>query len=65
MSINNFRPRKYEDFEIINDQNRVVGHIRIKPSGVCWAPANSKKWHGISLEEFANFMEENGKVQKK
>jgi hypothetical protein len=65
VSVNNFRPRKFEDHEIIDGEDFVVGHIRVKPSGVLWAPANSKVWYGVSLATFAAFMEESGKKQKK
>jgi len=65
VSVNSLRPRKFEDFEIVGDDNRVVGHIRIKPSGVLWAPSNAKVWYGVSLSEFAAYMEQNGKKQDK
>ncbi|MGI8486127.1 MAG: hypothetical protein ACR2OU_17945 [Thermomicrobiales bacterium] len=65
MSVNNFRPRKFEDHEIINAESRVVGHVRVKPSGILWAPSNSKTWYGVSLTEFARFMEASGKAQEK
>lgn len=65
MSVNSFRPRKYEDHEIVDASNKVVGHIRVKPSGVLWSPKNGKDWYGISLAEFADFVERNGKKQKK
>jgi hypothetical protein len=65
MSVNNFRPRKFEDFEIVDGVQKVVGHIRVKPSGVLWAPANSKLWYGVSLDQFSKFMESTGRKQKK
>ena len=65
MSVNSFRPRKFEDFEIVDAENRVVGHVRIKPSGILWAPSNAKVWYGVSLGAFAQFMEEYGKKQDK
>jgi hypothetical protein len=65
MSVNNFRPRKFEDFEIVDGANKVVGHVRVKPSGVLWAPANSKVWYGVSLPTFAAFMQDHGKQQEK
>jgi hypothetical protein len=65
MSVNNFRPRKFEDHEIVDGDNKVVGHVRVKPSGVLWAPANSKVWYGVSITDFAAYMEEYGKQQKK
>ncbi len=65
MSVKSFSPKKFEDFEIVDEQEKVVGHIRIKPSGVLWAPKDAKVWYGISLEEFAAHLEKNGKKQKK
>jgi len=65
MAVNTFRPRKFEDHEIVNGRKKVVGHIRVKPSGVLWAPANSKKWFGMSLERFSTFMQKQGKLQRK
>jgi len=65
MSVNKFRPRKFEDFEIVDADDKVVGHVRVKPSGVLWAPTNSHVWHVVSLDAFAQFMQQNGKRQKK
>lgn len=65
MAVNKFRPRKYEDFEIVNGDEKVVGHVRIKPSGILWAPSNAKMWHGVSLAAFAKFMEKSGVKKKK
>ena len=64
MATNSFRPKKFEDHEIVDANGKVVGHIRVKPSGVLWAPANSKTWYGIPLEKFSEYMELNGKKQK-
>ena len=65
MATNSFLPKKFYDHEIVDERGRVVGHIRVKPSGVLWAPSNAKVWHGLSLPEFAQYMESNGKKQKK
>lgn len=63
--VNSFRPKKYEDHEIVDADNKVVGHIRVKPSGVLWSPKNGKDWYGVSLDKLAEFLEENGKKQTK
>lgn len=63
MAVNSFRPKKYEDHEIIDADNKVVGHIRVKPSSILWSPKNGKDWYGISLNEFADFLVKNGKKQ--
>jgi hypothetical protein len=65
MAINSFRGKKFEDFEIVDDLDHTVGHIRVKPSGVLWAPRDARVWHGVTLGQFAKYMIENGKKQKK
>ncbi len=65
MSTNRFSPEKFHDFTIVDDNNLVVGHIRIKPSGIHWSPSNAKKWYGVSLEKFAEFMINEGRRKVK
>lgn len=65
MSTNSFYPGKFQDHTIVDGDGKVVGHVRVKPSGVLWAPVNSKVWYGIGLKTFAAHMETNGKKQKK
>ena len=65
MTTNSFRPSKIQDLTIVNPHKSVVGHIRVKPSGVLWAPVNSKVWYGVSLGAFATFAKTHGKQQKK
>ncbi|MDI9432629.1 MAG: hypothetical protein QM570_13000 [Planctomycetota bacterium] len=65
MAVNQFAPRKFEDFEILDGKNHKIGGIRVKPSGVLWAPKGVQKWFRVDLKTFATFMETNGKKQKK
>ena len=60
MSTNRFSPEKYYDLCIVDDESAVVGHLRVKPSGIHWAPKNSKKWYAVSLEKFATWIEKEG-----
>lgn len=64
-NVNSFRPTKVSDHEIVDSEGKVVGHVRVKPSGILWSPKNGKDWFGVSLDEFATFLEGNGKKQKK
>jgi hypothetical protein len=50
-----YRPQFY-DHEIVDDDGKKVGTIRVKPSGVLWAKAGSHDWKGVTLEEFAEYM---------
>jgi hypothetical protein len=65
MATNSFRPKKFEDHEIVDGAGKVVGHVRVKPSGVLWSPKNGKGWYGVTLEDFAEFMEKKGIKQSK
>ncbi len=65
MSLNSFLPKKYEDHVIVDGSNKVVGHVRVKPSGILWSPRNGKDWYGVSLSDFAAFMESTGRKQSK
>jgi hypothetical protein len=65
MSVNEFKPRKYEDLEIVDGGGNKVGEVRVKPSGVLWKPKHSRSWFGIDLKTFAAYMEANGKEQDK
>ena len=62
---NQFSPSQYYDHRIKNEKGEMVGRIRIKPSGVLWAPKNAKLWRGVSIRKFAAFMEQEGKLQEK
>ncbi len=62
---NQFQPSKFHEHRIVTDSGSVVGHIRVKPSGVLWAPKGAKVWYGLSIEKFGELMQSQGKVQKK
>jgi len=63
--VNSFSPSKVADHTIVDADGRVVGHIRVKPSGVLWSLRDGKVWYGLSLEQFARFAKESGKKQNK
>jgi len=63
--VSSFKPRKYEDFEVVDHDGYITGSVRIKPSGILWSPPNGKVWYGVSMTAFAAFARDKGKVQKK
>jgi len=63
--VNSFAPKKFEDHTIVDADNKVVGHIRVKPSGILWSPRNGKVWYGLGLDDFASIIEREGKKQSK
>lgn len=64
-AVNSFAARKFEDFEILDGTGAKVGEIRVKPSGILWAPRGAQGWFRVPLKAFADFMEKSGTKQKK
>jgi hypothetical protein len=49
MAVNSFRAKKCEDFEIVDDNENVVGHIKVSSSGSepgqsCFALGRVLRW---------------------
>ena len=65
MSTNTFRTPKFVDHIIQDEEGLVVGTIRVKPSGIGWAPADGKKWRTVPLEKFILFMGDRGRLKEK
>jgi hypothetical protein len=57
---NSFAGPKYQDFTVLDSEGHVVGHIRVKPSGVLWRKADHGKWHRLKLNRFAELAIEHG-----
>lgn len=62
---NRFQPEKFRDHKIVSETGEVIGHVRLKPSSILWAPKAAKVWYGLSLTKFGAFMEEQGRILKK
>jgi hypothetical protein len=57
---NSFAGPKYQDFTVLDAEGHVVGHIRVKPSGISWRKADHGKWHRLKLNRFAELAIEHG-----
>ena len=53
---NSFRAPAYYEEVIIDEDNSVVGTIRIKPSSVLWKPKNAQKYFSVNLEKFIDWI---------
>jgi hypothetical protein len=62
---NSFRPRKFEDFEIINATGKVVGNLRVKPNSLLWAPLDAKVWYRVDIDDFARLAKKRNLRPKK
>ena len=53
-----FRVPKSQDFEIVDNgsgKEEIIGTLRVKPSGILWAPKGSHVWYGINLRQVRQF----------
>lgn len=54
--INSFESQKYVEERIRDAEEKVVGVIRIKPSGVSWKPKGLGKFYTIDLATFTQWI---------
>jgi hypothetical protein len=57
---NSFAALKAQDFTIVDPDGELLGHLRVKPSGVGWRQAGGQKWRRIRLEKFIELAKEQG-----
>jgi hypothetical protein len=59
-----FRGPVSQDFEI-EENNEMLGTLRIRPNGILWKPKRSQSWYRIAIEEFADYAKQQGtKVER-
>ena len=54
-----FQLRQSADFEIF-EKTRMVGTVRVKPSGILWAPKGSHSWFRVNIEDFGAYAQRHG-----
>jgi hypothetical protein len=59
-----FNVPEFAQFEI-KEGGAVFGTVRVKPSGILWAPKNSHYWFKLGIEKFGTLAETHGTKQKK
>jgi hypothetical protein len=50
---------------VLDENDSVVGHIRVKPNGVAWRGAGKHKWRQITLAQFRTTVRKIGKTLEK
>ena len=53
---NQFAAQKYVEEAILDEDERRIGLIRIKPSSVLWKPRSEHKFYCVSLDEFVDWI---------
>ncbi len=49
---NCFASPAYIEETICDEDGKVIGKLRIKPSGVLWKPSNARQYYSVPLETF-------------
>lgn len=50
--VNSFKTPVYVEETIVDADGKVIGTIRVKPSGVLWKPSGSSKYYSAPLDDF-------------
>jgi hypothetical protein len=55
------------DTEIEDENGKLIGTVRVKPTSILWAPNDAKKWRRVSLAKFIEWIEDedNGELVDK
>ncbi len=54
---NSFRNSNYHEETVVDENNKVVGTIRIKPNAILWKPkGGKKKFYAVPLLKFADWI---------
>ena len=54
--VNKFVAPQNRTETILGPNGRVIGTIRIKPSGVLWKPSGAQSYHRVSLGDFIDWI---------
>jgi len=55
----------FEIFDELNDKWEMFGTLRVRPSGLLWAPKGSHVWFRLSIEDFGAHAQQHGTKQRK
>lgn len=52
-----------QDFTI-KDSTGVIGHLRVKPSGIAWKGKGQQTYYNVTIDAFSEFATKYGKASK-
>jgi hypothetical protein len=56
MSKNKFAGPDHYEHEIHDENDKKVGTLRVKPSGILWKPVDKQKFHAVKLDKFIDWI---------
>ncbi len=55
-----FRRCTFEQHTIVDDEGRVIGHIRVTPNAILWKSPGTSSWYVVPLGVFAEYAKRSG-----
>ena len=56
MAKNSLKAPKFVDHEIVTQEGKKVGEVRVTPSGVKWKAKGKQSWRSVSLPTFTKWI---------
>jgi len=55
-----FKRQKYQVLNIVDENKKEVGSVRIEPNQISWKPAGTTRWYTLPIREFGQLAVANG-----
>jgi hypothetical protein len=62
---NSLRRPELVEAQIEDENGKLVGTVRVKPTAIMWARTDAKKWRRVNLAKFIEWMEVEGELGEK
>ena len=54
--VNQLARPQYVELKIVDQEERAVGTLRVKPSSILWKPKNAQQFYAVPLDAFAGWI---------
>jgi hypothetical protein len=54
--LNRFESQMYVEEKILDENGKLIGVLRMKPSGVLWKPSGAGKFYSVTIEKFIEWI---------
>jgi hypothetical protein len=48
-----FKRQKYQVLNIVDENKKEIGSVRIEPNEISWKPAGTTRWYTLPIQQFA------------
>ena len=65
MAKNTLRRPDLIEAQIEDENGKLIGTVRVKPTAIMWAPSDAKKWRRVGLAKFIEWIDAEGELGEK